>query len=416
MDRGVSTVCSTDTDSSVTHLRFVACPLCGSADSETVYERRQKARGLYGSGPVINVLCQSCGFMYVNPRPSSTALREYYRGNASASGNSFHSSEPWGRHARLTDERRRFIRGMIDAYGPAHGSMVDAGCGEGDLLEKFDLPGWACQGIEVAPLAAAKARLKGVLVECGDIEQVLAETVETFDVIACISTFEHLYDIRRVARAFWTALQPGGLLFLEVPDSTRPLAQIAEFFTFEHLSHFTRGTLTRLLNVEGFTVQAFDQDVGLPNLRVCAKKEAPVRQQYQNDSQALRRAISNYKRQREAIEEEVRHRLSTLITGWKAEGKRVAVYGAGMHTRFLLEVVDLVDVVAVFDSDSTRHGRRFLEWTIASPDSVAVIQPDVVIISSRDSEEEIYESIAFWRHHHGIEIVRIYTSDDPSED
>ena len=37
-----------------------------------------------------------------------------------------------------------------------------------------------------------------------------------------------------------------------VPDSTRPIAQIAEFYSFEHLSHFTKGTLSRLLSDSGF--------------------------------------------------------------------------------------------------------------------------------------------------------------------
>jgi 2-polyprenyl-3-methyl-5-hydroxy-6-metoxy-1,4-benzoquinol methylase len=61
-----------------------------------------------------------------------------------------------------------------------------------------------------------------------------------YDAISCISSLEHYYNPNIVLNKFKNLLILDGILILEVPDTLNPKAQLAEFFSFEHLSHFTK--------------------------------------------------------------------------------------------------------------------------------------------------------------------------------
>jgi len=121
------------------------------------------------------------------------------------------------------------------------------------------------------PSAADVAARRGLDVVQGEIETSQLEG-DAYDVVSCISALEHVWDMPLVLGRIAEMLRPGGLAFIEVPDSTRPIAQIAECYSFEPLSHFTRSTLLRALGQAGLEPVAWDGTVTIPNLRVCARR------------------------------------------------------------------------------------------------------------------------------------------------
>lgn len=96
-----------------------------------------------------------------------------------------------------------------------------------------------------------------------------------------------------------------------------------------------------------------------------------------------------------AGEEEVRaraeQRLAERIARWRCEGTRVAVYGAGMHTRELLAAQDFrgVRLVGFADRDPAYANELLAGVRIVRPQQLASLGPEEVLVSSRCFEAEI---------------------------
>ena len=161
----------------------------------------------------------------------------------------FHENKPNSRHGLLLKERISFINSFL--ISKTKGQFLDIGCGNGELLIKLDLPGWDLVGLEPGN-GSDSVKTKSISI-INDVIENLGNQKQ-YDAISLISSLEHVYDPQKVILIISKLLKKGGVLFIEVPDSKKPIAQIAEFYSFEHLSHFTDYTLEYLLHKNGFKV------------------------------------------------------------------------------------------------------------------------------------------------------------------
>jgi SAM-dependent methyltransferase len=391
----------------------IPCPLCGASDSDPAYEREHETGSTLGRIRKTEVLCRGCGFMFTNPRPSAEDMRRYYAEASGASGDIYHSLQPGSRRELLTAERVRFVTHLLSSRpGTDPGAILDIGCSTGDLLAGLELGAWRKSGLEPSPRAAGRARARGLEVSVGEIETTQIPAC-SYDVVTCISVLEHVWDLVAALAKIAHALRPSGFAVLEVPDSTRPIAQIAEFYSLEHLWHFTRGTLVGALHQVGLEPIAFDESVGIPNLRVAVRRmdaAAPRSMAVELDDRAeLVAALDRYVRDRRTLEQGLIDRLATRTADWRERGARVGIYGAGVHTRFLMDLFDLAPSVAcVLDSDPGKSGGSFLDWRVHAPDEIPDLDLDAILISSNAFEAEIYAAIAPTARQRGIELVRCY--------
>jgi len=97
------------------------------------------------------------------------------------------------------------------------------------------------------------------------------------------------------------------------------------------------------------------------------------------------------------------------VKGWIREGKRIVIYGAGFHTQNLLHVTKLQEaqIVGVSDSDQNKHGTECRGHSVINPEEILKTKPDVILISSRDCESQIYDQLQYMERN-GISLVRIY--------
>lgn len=89
--------------------------------------------------------------------------------------------------------------------------------------------------------------------------------------------------------------------------------------------------------------------------------------------------------------------------------RRVALYGAGTHTRALGEVLmePDVEIAAIIDDDARRHGSRLWGYPIISPEEALGMNLDAIILSANSVEDLLWERTA--RHREaGIRVVRLY--------
>lgn len=395
-----------------TEMVYIPCPLCGGEEREPVYVRYHETGPFLGRIKIENVICGSCHFMYMNPRPTREAMSSYYSQLIASSGNTACSTEADSRYSIITEERAAFISAVVgERLETDMGKVLDIGCSQGHLLQSLQLPQWQCTGLEPSRHAATIARERGIEVIEGFIEDTDLQS-EKFDVVLCISTLEHVYDLRSTMENIASSLKMGGLLFLEVPNSLAPVPQIAEFYSFEHLSHFSPASLKRLLNSYGFEIVNYDQNISIPNLRVAAMKTgqaALAENETVEDRDSLVEVISVYREMREELEDNLKERLKPLVRKWKRHDYRVALYGAGFHTHFLLSLIDFSEQVTfIIDSDERKQGTRFLHWMVYGPEDIERLRPEVIIISSKPYQEEIYSQISHYRSSLGTQIIKCY--------
>lgn len=391
----------------------VACPLCGRDDPETVYRSSQQCGPGLGEVPIALTMCQACGFLYQNPRPTDEVLGRYYRQDTATSGNTWYETEEGSRFDHFNRRRLEFFRaGWDQAGGIVPATILDIGCGAGHFLASLQEQGQGHRltGLEPSEAASRRAQAKGLSVINAGIEQhPFAD--RWFDVVFCHSVLEHVRDLGQALGAITRLLRPAGRLFIELPDSTRPEPQVVEFFGLEHLSHFTPGTLHASLTRQGLRVVALGADDDAPRLRACATLDpevvgvpAPA-----DDRQVMRQALLRHADQRQILREGLAGRLDEMAATWRAEGRKVGIYGAGFHTRNLLAMSGLGrDLAAVIDSDPLKAGTRFLDWTVQSPDTIPGLGLDVIVISSRAFQDEIAAGLRPLQAQAPFEMVKLY--------
>ena len=368
-----------------------SCPFCRNSAHEVLYHYETYAGPVLTETSVTLVMCIFCTFVYNSPRPAQAEINKHYE--VSSSGAVFHESYSGSRHSKLDDERSSFIEKHSNVFVKA--KFIDVGCGQGSLVRKLHLPNLQKFGLD--PIQDPSINIDdSVAFINGFIETYDVAAAEKYEVLSCISSLEHYYSPDVVLAKFKNMLSPDGILILEVPDSLSPKSQLAEFFSFEHLSHFTKHSLTRALNQYGFEVIEFDRNVSIPNLRLAAKsvETYSYKEVDSNERLLLSKTIKDYVSAKEKIINRMGIILNPLITDCKLNNHQLLVYGAGDHSvhlfsHFLLEN----HVINYVDSDPKKWGTKFRGKLVLEPHAIGDITDATVIISSHDYEDEIMNTI-----------------------
>jgi ubiquinone/menaquinone biosynthesis C-methylase UbiE len=257
--------------------RIDRCDLCGERRFQIV-------------DSASNVMeCATCGYRFVNPRPSQAEIAEVY------SHPHFYDAWVATDAGRLKMWSKRFRLVRVAARGPR---LLDIGAGIGTFLAMArDEAGWNVTGTEVSRAAIALACQRyGIEILQGQAEH-LTLPPKQFDTVTLWHVLEHVPSPSRLLRVCHDTLIPGGLLVVAVPNDSesriflqRTKDSITQFLGFTpaphqryspltpgseiHLSHFSGHVLRRLLEQSGFSVQRMTVDDHYPEPRM--KTEAIV--------------------------------------------------------------------------------------------------------------------------------------------
>lgn len=236
-------------------LEDVACDLCGNSSEDL----------LFVENGFRTVKCCNCGLIYLNPRPvaeQTTALYlvDYFAGRI--------DGELW--HLKKAKQRLRRLQSYCDS-----GSLLEIGCATGVFLHAAQEAGYSVRGIEIGPAAAAYARDRfSCKVDIGTLERV-AYPGEHFDIICFFDVLSHVRSPKSFFTEIARIMKPNGILYARVGDKGGLWEKYREgkWGAPEHLYHFSRSTLNRLLCETGLVKQesfpAFD--AGFPYLHQLIK-------------------------------------------------------------------------------------------------------------------------------------------------
>ncbi len=147
-------------------------------------------------------------------------------------------------------------RSILEALGVSPRSVLDFGAGEGHLVGALRDMGLAAEGIETSPSGRAAAQEMYNLELRDDVS---ADLHGQFQLVTLIHSLEHVANPVRVLTTLAAALEPGGLLFVEVPhagsfDMWWPRRRREILDLPVHLYHFVPQTLVRVAERAGFHV------------------------------------------------------------------------------------------------------------------------------------------------------------------
>jgi len=364
------------------------CQVCGSAESCVAYRFPQRLPWAAQAAEQVVRRCRNCGFLFLSPRPDRAVLADYYAADSHGSGQIFRAEGSGSRADSAARQRAAFAADLLDRGR----SLLDIGCGQGLFLAELAAQGLDATGLEPSPAAAARARARGLSVIAGELG---CDPGRRFDAVSMISVLEHLWDPAEGLRQALRLLHPGGMLMIEVPDALQPVPALTDFFSFEHLSHFTPATLARLLQAQGLRWAAMDDDIGAGGIRLAASAaiDPPARpgglRRWIPLAEVIDRwpqwalADDGYPRRQAALVAGVGQRVSTLVERWQQEGRRIAIYGAGAHSLQLLELLPLQQAAFCFvDGDPRKAGTRFCDLPVHPPEALATLGVGAVLLST----------------------------------
>jgi len=150
---------------------------------------------------------------------------------------------------------------------PAHGAVLDLGCGNGAMLAEIRKRGsWKLCGLDSSESAVSMAQSQGFDVRLADATVDSASLFEphSFDLIVSAEVIEHVYDPRGFLRQAHRLLRPQGRLLLTTPYhgylKNLLIAVMGKFdshvnplWDCGHIKFWSRATLSAALTETGFS-------------------------------------------------------------------------------------------------------------------------------------------------------------------
>jgi methionine biosynthesis protein MetW len=167
------------------------------------------------------------------------------------------------------------VAGMLRAMMPSNARVLDVGCGTGSvtLIANRDRNN-SVLAVEPDPERAAVARMRGISVHDGLLDEGFLAEHAGFDVVMSSDVVEHTAAPAEFLHMMARALRPGGILLISVPNvahwSVR-LNLLFGRFDYEpvgimdatHLRWFTAKTIADLVERSGFEVLEMRQTTGM---------------------------------------------------------------------------------------------------------------------------------------------------------
>lgn len=240
------------------------------------------------------------------------------------------------------------------------------------------------------------------------IENYSLHCTKKYDLVVMGSILEHVNNPMNVLKAVSNIISNGGHLFVRVPDVEElHLDTIGDVFPFEHPHTYSANSLRRFYSRNGFKDICITKHNQFKRhlIGIAQKTERLKSSRFPNNHQRMMDLIGAYNRSNAAIRDEANMSMLHL----QSSGKRITIFGAGAHTEFLFRYTSIMlcSIAGVVDSNPKKHGLLLEQYEIKDPSWISAENTDVVIISSRAFQDQIYSQLEHLQLQ-GIELLCLY--------
>lgn len=272
--------------------------------------------------------------------------------------------------ATLSEKSRSYklnkMKEFIGMFGLIGKKALDIGSGRGEMIDILNEAGFKAAGIEASNKSVRVGRVAGRNIMrdyIGDSKKIKGGL---YDAFVFLNYLEHLPNPGAVIRNIHNNITAGAVGFITVPNSDHSFKnKIFYDFVVDHISYFSENTLKYAFETNGFDVLECRTDNEDNNIEIFVRKKSALN------------ILSQY-----AEVESLIDNFRKIIAEYKANGKRIAIWGAGHRTLTLLALSKADDIAYIVDSAKFKQGKfaPILHKKIVSPDYLKENKVDLVIV------------------------------------
>lgn len=195
------------------------------------------------------------------------------------------------------------------------------------------------------------------------VYQPRSEWTGSFDVVTSFFSLEHIVDPLDSLQRIRQLIRPDGLFYCVVPNVQ---SNIADFIVVDHVNHFTRSSLARLLELAGFAVVEIDAKAHRGAFVVVARRSDEALQAPALPATEVADTLAELERIArfwQTAAQRTRAYLAELPAG-----AQCAIYGAGFYGAFIATCLGSPERALCFvDQNPHLQGRQFNGRPIVAP-------------------------------------------------
>ena len=251
-------------------------------------------------------------------------------------------------------------------------SLLDIGCGTGDLLSCAQKYYDKCVGVEPSSSEYAVAKERGYKVTNSYFDDSF-NMDEKFDAFTCNMVFEHLENPATVLQAANRILNRGGAGLINIPDGEMIIRKgLYHQFLTEHINYYSLCSISKLVQDCGFSIQSIERDSKLLELNVFVCKN--------NELKNISEIISDH-----------RNMLLSMIK----ECHNIVLWGAGTKAASYSFLIKGIPVSGIVDSDEKKEGKYVsgINHPVEKVSRERILCSDTIIILASSYNKEILVQI-----------------------
>jgi 2-polyprenyl-3-methyl-5-hydroxy-6-metoxy-1,4-benzoquinol methylase len=371
------------------------CPICTSNQFSLISEYSrfqfytQDSEDSKQEVSISTVKCNECSAIYMNPAYSEFGMTALF-GQA---GQSYGASE--GRESEQVEwlESLNLLSGIT--------SVLDIGCYDGRFLRTFP-NGIKRIGIDFDQVAIDSAAAHDPEGEyfCGLIENSDQSQFGEIDLISLIHSIEHTANPRSLLEALLAICHPKTIVYIETPIielATLFDGDVNGFFSVQHMTHFSRNSLRKLVEDSGFSILNWYEHPEYNASRLIMSPKAEGVRALEFDAQENFEAVELH-HYLESWHKSIKIVLNNLYEGLKS-AENLVIWGAGTHTELLFQHAGTFwspFKTKVVDKDPKKIGRYFRGLKVEPIETLLTMDftTTMFLISSYSATEEIAHELA----------------------
>ncbi len=228
------------------------CPICESDNKKLMFEINFDFSDSCLL-PKCNriVYCNACGFAFADNDAVQGDYDEYYKQNNSYV---FSDELKYSKTKHAIKYTGLYIN-IIRDYLSSEETIVDVGCGDGELLLDLKQMGYnKLTGIDPSEFAIEALRKKGINGIASSVFNIYSLGLSKYSMVISTGVAEHIYNLDAYVDNLKSLLVDSGKLFVVVPaveGFSKKESSLPNYFNHEHINYFSRISLDNMMAKHG---------------------------------------------------------------------------------------------------------------------------------------------------------------------